>query len=248
MKVHEASGDLTVVGCQHGNEVFGKTVIDDILSRPELAEAVATIFANEAAYEAGKQFTDTDLNRSYKKSDIEGNEALIADELLPIAQRTPYLLDIHTSIGDVTFLPIIVHDTPDVRFVLSHLPEEVVALIQSPEAPHSLIGNHNGGVSLEFNRSFAARDETALTLVRGAVEGILTGELGDYRSKKIYRISELIPLPGEKDGVITEPLPKGIENGEYSEAHGGYVLMPRAETYQGFLAETVEEVVIKEGE
>lgn len=239
MKV-KGNGKLAVVGCQHGNERFGKHIIDDVHNNSDINPYVRTIFANEEAYNLNRRWIDTDLNRSFNRTDIVGHEAELAPHVLHEALQSKYLFDIHTTKADETFLPIITKLTKGVRYLLSHLENENIALIRAKEAPHSLIGNHPAAVSLEFGEDYSLEPE-ATRIALDAIKGALSGSYGVRRKKKIYEIDSLIPTD-------TDPLPDGIQSGEFSEVHGGYVLMPRATTYQGFLAKQFYEIDITENE
>ena len=238
MKVR-GSGELAVVGCQHGNERFGKVVIDYVKADAELRTQVRTILANERAYELNERWIDTDLNRSFNREDISGYEADIAPRVLGESLKSKYLLDIHTTRADETFIPIITSLSKGVRYILSHLETENVAFIKAAEAPHSLIGNHTAAVSLEFGEEYSHTDE-ATSIAISAVKGVLNGKQGAYTSKRIYEIDSLIPNDAER-------LPDGIQSGEFSDIHNGYVLMPRATTYQGFLAKNVYSIDLLSG-
>lgn len=239
MKV-SGEGELAVVGCMHGDEHFGKRVIDDVHDDPDLGERVRTIFANEQAYDMNKRWLDTDLNRSFNRTDISGYEAGLAPILLSESLKSRYLLDIHTTKADETFLPIVTNLNKGVEYILSHLDIENVALIKTKEAPHSLIGNHPSAVSLEFGEEYSQGDEATRVAI-ASIRGVLSGKYGTFRKKTIYEIDSLIPNTAER-------LPDGLQSGEFSEVHKGYVLMPRATTYQGFLAKNVYEINLMGGE
>ncbi len=234
------SGELAVVGCQHGNERFGKQVVDDIQVDPELKAQIRAIFANEEAYELDKRWIDTDLNRSFNRTGITGHEAGLAPRVLSETLKSRYLLDIHTTRADETFLPIVTSLTKGVRYILSHLDIENVALIKSREAQYSLIGNHPAAVSLEFGEDYSHGDE-AHRIVMDSVKSILSGQYGSYRRKRVYEVDSLIPNDADH-------LPPEIRSGEFSNVHNGYVLMPRATTYQGFLANNFYEINITSDE
>lgn len=239
VKINDVESQLTVVGCQHGNERFGKVVIDDVHADTGLSVQVRTILANERAYELNRRWIDTDLNRSFNRSDISGHEADIAPSLLAECKKSQYILDIHTTKADERFIPIVTNLTKGVRYILSHLEAENVAFIKAAEAPHSLIGNHPAAVSLEFGEEYSESDKAA-HIAMNAIKGVLSGEYGDYRSKRIYEIDSLIPNTSER-------LPDGLKSGDFSTIHDGYVLMPRATTYQGFLAKNVYDIDLMGG-
>jgi len=240
MRVGGDGNRLTIVGCQHGNERFGKKIIDDVYTDVELSTQVRTILANEKAYELNERWIDTDLNRSFNRTDISGHEADIAPKLLEECLKSNYLLDLHTTKADETFIPIVTSLSKDVRYILSHLEAENVAFVKATEAPHSLIGNHPAAVSLEFGEEYSQTDE-ATRIALSAIRGVLSGKFGMYTDKKIYEIDSLIPNTAER-------LPSSIQSGEFSTVHDGYVLMPRATTYQGFLAKNVYSMKLTGGE
>lgn len=240
MKV-KGSGKLCIVGCLHGDERFGKRLIDAVSSDPTLSIRTRTILANEEAMAADSRFIDTDLNRSFNKPGIVGVEAELAPRIMLAAAGSTWAYDIHTTYSaDFKSIQIVTSLSKGVRQLLSHFNEEVVALIKAGEAPHSFIGNHPAGVSLEFGRAYAESGES-LSSCLDAIRSAAAGGYGQYTHKRIFEIDQLIPSDAPR-------LPRNFQNGDYSEAHGGYVIMPAPtkdiSNYQGFLAKNSYEINI----
>ena len=230
--------ELAVVCCQHGDEVFGKTVYDYLLDNPEYNGLVRPVFGNRRAYETGVSHIDHNLNRCYgDQPDLEGYEPSIAPVVLSEARMASLMLDIHTTVADIEHISIIAKLNDATRFILSHVNGDIVAFMESAETRSSLIGNHDGGVALEFNEDFA-RDEGGLDIVTEVIDGILTNTTGPHTTKNLYRVAEIMGMEST--------VPDTVQNGEYVAELGGYVLMPRASDYRGFLSPIHETVNIAE--
>ena len=236
-------GELAVVACQHGDEKFGKVVLDNIEADKSLSSRIKTVFANEPAYDANLRYIHTDLNRSFKRDDISGNEANLASDILEVLDDTQYLYDIHTTYSaNFKALQIVSSLSRSVQMLLSHFDEEDIALLSPGDTKNSLIGNHPAGVALEFGREYANGDEP-LRLCLSAIKGVVEGGYGKYLKKRVFEISSLIPN--------TDPaIPEDIQSGDYSEVHGGYVIMPKlprdVSNYRGFLASRMYHLSIEE--
>lgn len=235
-------GRLALVACLHGDEKFGRKVADKINSDKYLAPKVRTVVANEEACRINRRYLDTDLNRSFNRGDIVGREAELVPQLIDVLKDTIYLYDIHTTYSaNFKAIQIVTALTPEIQMLLSHFDEQDVALISSEEAQYSLIGNHYAGVSLEFGREYAESDRP-MELCLEAVAGVIGGGYGKYRKKRIFVIDSLIPADAPKFNPDTK-------SGDYSEAHEGYVIMPKPTKltdYQGFLSKKRYELYIGE--
>ncbi len=67
MREIKSRGDIkvTVVGCMHGDEVFGERVFRHYQERLNQKSGIRLILANEEAYLAGVRYIDEDLNRTF---------------------------------------------------------------------------------------------------------------------------------------------------------------------------------------
>ncbi|MBM4253641.1 MAG: succinylglutamate desuccinylase [Deltaproteobacteria bacterium] len=93
---------LVLMGITHGNEWAGAAVINDTLAHIaagsiNLDIPVAFVLGNPRAARQNKRFVDRDLNRSFARHDASTLEDRRALELMPILERTAYILDFHQT-------------------------------------------------------------------------------------------------------------------------------------------------------
>lgn len=237
MKFLQGGGDivLAIVCCQHGDEVFGKTVYKYYQDK---LDGIRLIMANEEAYEQGKRFIDDDLNRSFPGSDQGSHEEQLATQILPHIQGVRYVIDVHTTTSDVTMTPIICNESNDVKNVINLTSSEEVASMGNGIADHSLIGQVAAGVSLEFNKDYA-KTGTALEEVKRIVEGLLTGKRRDPQERRIFDIVGSI--------AAEQALEASAENFKKDNLLGGYPFLLHEKSYKpkkGFYAVSYRKMVL----
>jgi predicted deacylase len=113
---------LAVVCCIHGDEVCGKRAIERLLSVNENLEwnrAVKFILANPAAVEEKSRSIDTDLNRLFGRSDIDGNplEAALKDKIESSLEGCQ-VLDLHATDSTDEPFALIANSAEDSREVV----------------------------------------------------------------------------------------------------------------------------------
>lgn len=176
MKVLDGNGEivLTIVCCQHGDEVFGQKVFEYYQNK---LDRIRIIMANEEAYDQEKRFIEDDLNRSFPGDRVGSHEQRLAAQIMPYIKDVRYVLDIHTTTSDIVMTPIICNESDNVKKILNLTSSKEVAYMSNGIADHSLIGQVAAGVSLEFNEGYA-KTEAALDEVIHVVDGLL-GDLPD---------------------------------------------------------------------
>lgn len=108
----EGEPEVAVVGLVHGDEVCGLRAIrrfkqDIENSRYELENPVKLVLANEKAFNQGKRYIDTDLNRSFPgDSGSDQHEEKLAARLMEELEGLK-LLDLHASESPKTPFAII---------------------------------------------------------------------------------------------------------------------------------------------
>lgn len=225
---------ILIVTLQHGNEVFGKKVVDNYKN-----SNIDTIIANPKAYKEKKRFIETDMNRSFRRNPAKSYEEKRAHKLLEIAQEYDFVIDIHTTTSNVEFVPIIANTTSLIHTALSHLPSEEVALMAFNGVKNSLIGNVPNSISLEFNEDYAGQ-EVSMDIIRDLVDGIMSRITGQYTRKEIFEIKGTIPA--------TMKIDKDEENFKLSSRYGFYPFLlgeKNYRDYQGFFANKKKSIKIQ---
>lgn len=225
---------LTIVCCQHGDEIFGLDVFNYFKSNIENYPGLKIILANEKAVYANKRFVETDLNRSFPgKKDGSYEESLAHDLLLEI-KESKYILDIHTTTSKIQMTPIIVSLNQGTEKIINLCSSDEVALMSSAMGKNSLIGQVDFGVSLEFNFEYA-KSKAALDETIDVVEGILEGRSKKSKKRKVFFVDDKI----NKDAV----LPQDTKNFEFIKSLGVYPFLLFEKSYKdvlGFSAMKVE--------
>lgn len=242
MRILFASGSApvgTIVCSQHGDERFGITVFERLLRDSRRREHLHLVLANEEAIERNTRYIATDLNRSYPGSLTGSLEEQMAYALLPVAQSTRIVLDIHTTTANIQMVPIVANLSDEVKQMLAHTSSTEIALIAPSMASHSLIGNVRAGVSLEFNEHYATT-EAAYDDVLRVIDGVIEHRTANSSTRNIFTITGGIPI----DTVM----PEHARDYEFIPELGVYpfLLHERAYAthYHALAATSVESVVI----
>lgn len=227
---------ITVVGCQHGNEDLGRSILEELPSHPHLFSQIQYILANEPAIEKGCRFIDQDLNRSFPGNKDGNREERLAYELLPLLQSSRFVLDLHTTTSAIKMTPIVTNLDSDIRSIINLCESREVAFVEPPLATKSLIGQCRSGVSLEYNAEYAKTREAIDDVFR-----ILNGLIGNHvitaTPREIFHVTEPVQ-PSLK-------LSKDTKNFVYSDVLEGYPFLFGEQSYpNGLRAVKVSRAVI----
>ncbi len=136
--------EIALVGGTHGNELTGVHLVkqwnkDQLSARyPDLS--IETLLANEAAISANKRYLNQDLNRCFKREDLndeslDNREQLLAKKLNRHlgpkgSSRIDFIIDLHTSTANMkTNIVLIKLDAFHLKlaaFLKSSLPDVVI--------------------------------------------------------------------------------------------------------------------------
>jgi predicted deacylase len=168
---------LAVVACLHGNEPFGREVINK-LEKLDL-DNVKFLIANKKALELNKRFVDCDLNRSFPgRADSELYEERLAHNIMKQLRDYDYVIDLHSSTSNTP--PITIVTRRDCIRLAEKTGIKRICLM-SPELAKgkALIDHVKCGISLEVgNHNNPTIADTAFNLIKNALInlGILEGE------------------------------------------------------------------------
>lgn len=228
---------LAVVCCQHGNERFGLTVFKHFAAHLDRYPGLKVILANEPAVERNVRFLKTDLNRSFPGFAYGTHESRLAYEILSELAGIPYVLDIHTTTSDLSFVPIVTSLNAQVRQMLRLTSSREVAFIEPPLAEKSLIGNVSAGVSLEFGNAYALRLDALVQTIH-IVDGILSASFSPAKERDVYHIAGGIPK--------STSIPNDAENFKRIDSLGVYPILLHEAAYVDLhaLAATRKETMV----
>jgi succinylglutamate desuccinylase len=222
---------ILLIGCQHGDEKFGKKIIS--LFSKKAYKNVSFILANEKAAKRNVRYIDQDLNRSFP-GDQEGNyEQRRAYELLPFIQAADIVLDIHTTTSDVKMVPIVASLNPTIERIINLTTAKEIVVMGDEAVQRSLIGHAGMGISLEFGLEYSQTHD-AIEDIRNIIEGLISETKKDKIARRVFYVSGKI----FNDRV----LPRESKNFEPLESDGIFPFLLHEKAYkdfQGFYADRV---------
>lgn len=228
MKLYQSSQThkpfLSIVACQHGNEPFGREIVEALRPRLEEFPGLQLIIANEEALGIDQRGVEGDLNRSYPGNPLGNHESRLADEILRHVHGTRYLLDIHTSVSSCGFLvPIVAQLNEDTRSMINLLEPSRVVCVGRPLSSTSLIGNVTAGISLEFQKSLA--NQSAIELTTKLVEDLYDCRRAPTRARDVFVVTGIL------EADLT--LPDTARDFELVEELGLYPVLLKDPSYMG---------------
>lgn len=182
---------VTLIGCVHGSESYGRVVFEYFAKNLSLYPGLTLILANEEALSKRMRYIDADLNRSFPGKQGGNLEERLAHQLLKVINPDSFIIDIHTTRGDVALTPIITNQTSRTRILLNQLPNTKIVYMKS--GFRSLISQFRGSVSLEY-ADLSARKPENLAHLETMVRNLLLGEKCSPRLHQVYVATGKIPL------------------------------------------------------
>ncbi len=156
----------------HGDELAGKRVADGISERyPQLLKnGLDIIIANELAYQQGKRYVDSDLNRVFPGKPDGNYEERRAYELAPIVSSYDFVIDVHSTESgteDTVIVTKIDEETKDALIAVS--PRYILFMNIKPDK--SLISRAKVGIAFEMGKD---ADEKTVEKTMQGIESLLT--------------------------------------------------------------------------
>lgn len=144
--------NILVIGCIHGDELIGRSVINELRRLVVSCGTLVTVIANMRAIKAGKRFIDKDLNRSFPGNQKGKNEERLAYVLLPLIKRADIVLDIHSTTTDTTSAVILTKVNKSIKQLLSIFNPKRVVVMENKVGKTALIGHCKAGISFEYGK------------------------------------------------------------------------------------------------
>lgn len=174
--------------------------------------------------EKNVRFIESDLNRSFPGNANGTHEERLAAEMLPILREATHVIDIHTTTSDIRFLPIVTNLGSSVRPLLRHASASEIAYIQPSFGTRSLIGQVEGGASLEFGRAYAETESAYQDILR-VIDGLLKDTPATPVERRVFHVTGFIP--------DTVPLPSDVKDYQYIPALDCYPILLHEKAYVG---------------
>jgi len=207
LKTHIKGADdpgVAVVYCTHGDETAGKKAVEKLLEeQPNFRKGVKFVFANEKAFQQGKRYVDTDLNRSFQGStESNSHEDRLAADMVEELQDLK-VLDIHeTSTSPIPFALFTWSDEETIETLRSTGVDNAVEISYTPGCGI----NHYGGVEVEVGpKGSREAVSQAYRLLKTFLKNqdVLKGET-DYSNPDLYKVYGTEPKPEEDWMPVSE--------------------------------------------
>jgi hypothetical protein len=207
----------------HADEELAPRVAHYIYTqRPDLARHVDYICGNPraAASVPTVGFCETDLNRSFQPAHQPASyEELRALEILDLAHKYDYVLDLHTAVspemGDSIFTAQEMFDKPAVRDLIAAAPNRRILVVPTPVARTSLLGATSNTLTLEYSATIAK--ERGIADVISTIERLIGTSPAVPKEREVYFIDGAIPK-SEDPGPMAR-------NFEFWESGGYYPIL-----------------------
>lgn len=188
---------IAIVGGIHGDEPAGERIVDQLAEEVTVDDGtLQLVVANEPTLDAGKRYTDTDLNRTFP-GDIESDdyETALAPRLTAILEGADAVLALHTSHSAPPPFAIYSELTETVRKSVTGMPVEYVvdAAYLRDTTLDSMLENT---ISLETGHQGSEEAvEFGLEAVRDflRVHGILQDEPPTFTETTVVKVEEEVP-------------------------------------------------------
>ena len=196
---------VALIGGVHGGELTGVFLVKKFQQSPQMIQrdGVETIslIANEKAIAMGRRYIDTDLNRTFKREDLENpqlnnHEQLLAKKIArQIEQeKIDFIIDLHSTTANMGLTIILCDRNPDLLQLAAYLTKinsKVKILLYTLPKKSSHV------------RSLA---ELGITIEVGAVaNGILDAKLFQETEKLIYAILDYIEAEKKQKPLAVPP-------------------------------------------
>ncbi len=139
---------ILIIAATHGDEKIGSEVIAR-LKKKKLDAYFDYLIANQKAFKKNVRFVDFDLNRAYpgdKKSKFY--EKRRASEILPIARRYKYVIDIHEASKGINNFIIVPREKITNKKLMALIDLSIVLIWPDPKGSLGQVLNNT--IELEF--------------------------------------------------------------------------------------------------
>jgi predicted deacylase len=207
---------VAVVGGIHGDEPAGEKIVERLAESIEVEDGtVQLLITNEPALEAGKRYTETDLNRTFPGDvDSDEYERALAPRVVSVLEGADAILALHTSRSAPPPFAIYSTLTDSVRRTVTGMPVEYVVdagnlrdTTLDSTLPHTVsleTGKQGSEAAIEFGI------EAGKAFLRA--HGVLRDEEPTFTETTLVTVDEEVPKGGGEPEVNYEnfeEIPKG---------------------------------------
>lgn len=240
---------LVIVGGTHGNELTGIYLVKKFERMPELIQRSSfesrTILANPKAYEIGKRYVDTDLNRCFQRRDLENlylssYEAQRAKVIYLTfgtggSLQADFVVDLHTTTSNMGLTIIVANKHPFNLRLSAYLActnPNVKILYAVPKTQENsyLDSICEFGCSIEvgavaqgvLNATLFQQTEELVHAILDYLEAYNQGKPMEVQNTvSIYKITQTIDYPRNEVGEIQAMVHPRLQFRDYEALHPG---------------------------
>ncbi|MBI2135244.1 succinylglutamate desuccinylase/aspartoacylase family protein [Candidatus Woesearchaeota archaeon] len=189
-----------VIGCQHGDELIGRDIIERLVTvRPDKG-TLDLIIANEEAIDVRTRFLDSDLNRIFPGNSTGNREEQIAADLTHRLKPFDYVIDVHSTTACTQSFVVITGLDEQAKQLASLVPLPKVVYMEPQIAQgRSLIDHANAGISIEFDERTSPNH--GYNVVLGALKA-----MGMYHGTVSAVMQEFYSVYGVLRESVSQPL------------------------------------------
>lgn len=240
---------VALAGGTHGNELTGIYLVKKFQQLPNLIQRPSfesvTFFANPKAYEIGKRYFDTDLNRSFTELDLENPnlstyEAQRAKEIYRTfgtggTQQVDFVVDLHSTTSNMGLTVILSSlerfNLELAAYLVSINPDIKILYSVATHAENSHLDSISEfGCTVEvgavaqniLDAKLFEQTEALVYLILDYVEAYNQGTLPQFNEiPTIYQVSHNIDFPRNQSGEIQAMIHPELQFQDYEPLHPG---------------------------
>jgi len=141
-----------VIGCIHGDELVGEKIIKKLNNIKIKNGTLITLLGNKKALNLKKRYISQDLNRSFPGKANGNYEEKLAHNILKIARRADFTIDIHSTTADTESLVIITKKNKKILSLINTFKPKNVALMKKSIGNRAFTYYCKAGISMEYGK------------------------------------------------------------------------------------------------
>lgn len=236
---------VAIVGGTHGNELLGVYLVKKFKQFPELIKHASfetlTLLANPKAFEAGRRYLETDLNRCFNIQDLKNPKLIQYEQLLAKViyqqlqeSRVDFLIDLHSSTANMGFTILLGNDHPfnlHLAAYLCSINKSVKVLqIEPTQENNRLRSICKLGITIEvgpvaqgvLDATLFEKTEELISAILNYLEQWNQNQIANYPSSfTLYYPLESIDFPRNKAGEIVGMIHPNLQGNDYLALNPG---------------------------
>ena len=236
---------VALVGGTHGGELTGVFLVKKFQQSPQIIQRhgieTITLLANEKAIQIGRRYIDTDLNRAFKREDLENPQLTNYEQSLAkkIArqiqeEKIDLLIDLHSTTANMGLTIILCDRNPYLLRLAAYLAKinpEVRILLYTPQKKSSHLRSLvDSGITIEVGAvANSILDAKLFQQTEKLIYSILDYLEADNKGQPLsvppnftyYSVIGTVDFPRNEQGEITAMIHPQLQFQDYQPLHPG---------------------------